>query len=554
MARRSRRPGAAEAAAEPKAGACRLGVYARTSKSYGDDGCSIANQQRIVADHVGRLPDASVAGYYTDDGFTGTNQDRDAFQRMLADLREGRIDGVAAKDASRLGRDYIECQTLIRETLPALGARLVLVSDGVDTKDDAAADGMSMDLKSLLNDLYSRDLSRKIHATFDAARRRGPVILGNIPYGYMRDPDETHHLVPDPATAPFVREMFHMAVQGEANARIADWLNGQGAPTAGQTKCERAGKRATSKDSGRWLARNVNRVLANPVYAGDVVMGKWSQKLCAGEPHRKRPEDEWIVIEGAHEPLVSRESFDYLRRRREERAERRREAVAATERLRAQRPDRLAGKVFCGECGMPMHICRWVEDGVLWGAEYCCGNKDRGRGGGRHRIAAPLVETLCMDVIRAQLAAAADLEGMAARMTADGTLAARLLELDGGIARAEGEVSYLAAKCDQLNAEREELGMGEAERRRLSRALWGRHGQAVRELSELRAKCELVASLAERGAGAPDGPAPACDAFSAELAAALIERVTVHADGSLGIDLKVEDAFARRARVLEAIE
>lgn len=106
MARKSRRTDAPATAPAARAKVCRMGVYARTSKSYGDDGSSIENQKRIVADHIGRLPDAVVAGYYVDDGATGTNQDREAFQRMVGDLRAGRIDGVAAKDASRLGRDY----------------------------------------------------------------------------------------------------------------------------------------------------------------------------------------------------------------------------------------------------------------------------------------------------------------------------------------------------------------------------------------------------------------------------------------------------------------
>lgn len=103
MARKSRRTDAPATAPAARAKVCRMGVYARTSKSYGDDGSSIENQKRIVADHIGRLPDAVVAGYYVDDGATGTNQDREAFQRMVGDLRAGRIAGVAAKDASRLG-------------------------------------------------------------------------------------------------------------------------------------------------------------------------------------------------------------------------------------------------------------------------------------------------------------------------------------------------------------------------------------------------------------------------------------------------------------------
>ena len=202
MARKSRRTDAPATAPAARAKVCRMGVYARTSKSYGDDGSSIENQKRIVADHIGRLPDAVVAGYYVDDGATGTNQDREAFQRMVGDLRAGRIDGVAAKDASRLGRDYVECQTFIRETLPALGARLILVADGVDSKDGASPDGFGMDVKSLLNSLYSRDLSRKIHATFEAARRRGPSSSGTSRTGTFATPPTRTTWSPTPKPRP----------------------------------------------------------------------------------------------------------------------------------------------------------------------------------------------------------------------------------------------------------------------------------------------------------------------------------------------------------------
>ncbi|MBS4895178.1 MAG: recombinase family protein [Gordonibacter pamelaeae] len=495
MARKSRRTDAASQGAPeaPKPEACRFGVYARTSKLLDDDGATIDNQRRIVEEHLAKMPDAVVAQVYADEGHTGTNQDREAFQRMVDDLRAGRIGGVAAKDASRLGRDYIECQQFIKETLPSVGARLVLVSEGLDSKDDASLQGVALDLRSLLNDLYSRDLSRKIHGTFAAARRRGPMILGGIPYGYMRDPEDAHHLVPDPQVACHVREMFRMSARGLSNAKIADYLNDAGAPTAGRVKYARAGMEPTSRDSGRWRARNVNRMLANPVYKGTLVMSRWSQKLYMKKPHAKNDPGEWVVVEGAHEPLVSLADFDRLQREREERLEKRRASLAATARMREALPDRLPGKVRCGVCGASMHLCRWMQDGVLWGAEYCCSNKDRGKGGGRHRVAAGLVETLSMDVIRSQLAIASETDALLADLRGPGGAAALVAGIDDG-------------------------------------------------LLEPDARLERV-----RRAAGPAG------AFSAELADAAIEGITVNADGSLDFALKFEDARARRAKIEEAL-
>lgn len=554
MARKSRRADALSGAPEPRARACRLGVYARTSKSYGDGGSSIGNQKRIVADHVGRLPDAVVAGYYVDDGATGTNQDREAFQRMLEDLRAGRIDGVAAKDASRLGRDYLECQTLIRETLPSLGARLVLVSDGVDSKDDAALDGFGMDVKSLLNSLYSRDLSRKIHATFEAARRRGPLVLGNVPYGYLRDPADAHHLVPDPETAPFVREMFRMKLDGASNAEIARHLEEAGAPTAGRAKYDRAGKEATSRDSRRWHARNVNRMLANPVYAGRVAMSKWTQKLYLGIPHERNAPEDWEVVEGAHEPLVDPSGFDRLQREHEEKVARRREALAATERIREQHPDRLPGKVRCGVCGAPMHICRWVEDGVFWGAEYMCARKDAGEGGGRHRVAAPLVETVCMDVIRSQVEQRIALGELVAARTADGTLARRLSEATAALSAAQAEIDDVEERAVQLKGEHSRGEVSSGDYRRIERVLWSRLEGARARLAAAEERRRLLASLSEGGAdGLVRDAEELLGSFSRELAEAAVESVTLEGDGSLSVELKLTDAYGKAERIREEL-
>lgn len=554
MARKSRRTDAAGAAPGAKAGVCRMGVYARTSKSYGDDGSSIGNQKRIVADHIDGLPDAVVAGYYVDDGFTGTNQDRDAFRRMVEDLREGRIDGIAAKDASRLGRDYVECQSFIRNTLPSLGARLILVADGVDSKDDAALDSFGLDVKSLLNSMYSRDLSRKIHATFDAARRRGALVLGNIPYGYLRDEQDAHHLVPDPATAPFVREMFRMKAQGASNAKIAEWLNDAGAPTAGKAKYERAGMEASSKDSRLWHSRNVNRMLANPVYAGRVVMGKWTQKLYLGIPHARNASEEWVVLDGAHEPLADPGVFDSIAREREERVARRRDALAATEHIRNQHPDRLPGKMRCGICGATMHICRWSEDGVFWGAEYMCSRNDAGEGGGRHRIAVPLVETVCMDVIRSQMEQRLAAGELVSSKAKDGTLALRLSQARAELSSVEDEIGDMEEKAMQLKSEHSRGEVSSRDYRRIERMLWSRLADAKARRDALAERRDLLTHLSENGAESLARDAAALvGSFSEELADAVIESVTYEGPESVSVKLRLTDAYRKAQAVREVL-
>ena len=201
-----------------------------------------------------------------------------------------------------------------------------------------------------------------------------------------------------------------------------------------------------------------------------------------------------------------------------------------------------------------MHICRWVEDGVFWGAEYMCGRNDAGEGGGRHRVAVPLVETVCMDVIRSQVEQRVALDELVASRAADGTLARRLAEAAASLAEAEAEIGEIEEKAVQLKAEHSRGEVSSADYRRIERLLWSRLEAARSRRSEAEARRGLLASLSEGGAGAVLGEAGRLlGSFSKELADAAIESVTLEGDGSLSVRLRFTDAYRKAETIREAL-
>lgn len=196
-------------------------VYLRLSREDGDvtDGGktvsnSIANQNELVVDFLKFHPEIKVIDTYTDDGFSGVNFERPEFQRMLSDIREGKIDCVIVKDLSRFGRNYIESGRYIEKIFPMLGIRFIAITDGYDSiKEDMGSD-MIIPFKNLINDAYCRDISIKIRSHMEIKRRNGEYIGAFAAYGYLKDEENRNHLVIDDYAADVVRDIFSMKLCG----------------------------------------------------------------------------------------------------------------------------------------------------------------------------------------------------------------------------------------------------------------------------------------------------------------------------------------------------
>ena len=279
-------------------------LYCRLSIEDGreNESMSIQNQKSLLKDFAEKNGFLDYE-FYVDDGYTGRNFNRPSFQRMIADIEAGKIKCVVTKDLSRLGRNYIEAGSYIEVFFPRHNVRYIAITDGVDS-----VNRQEMDItpfKNILNDLYSRDISKKVLAGWMARSRQGKFLGGPTPYGLRRDPEDHGHLVIDPETAPTVRLVFDLALNGYGTMKIAKHLLEHKIPiTRVKTPVESEVRYYS------WSGSVIGKMLRNPVYKGDHVVCKAHQKAIRSNTINAIPRDQWEIVENCHEAIVSREQWD----------------------------------------------------------------------------------------------------------------------------------------------------------------------------------------------------------------------------------------------------
>lgn len=241
---------------------------------------------------------------YVDDGYTGTNFDRPSFQNLLKDIEKGKINCVITKDLSRFGRDHIDTGYYLERYLPSNNIRYIAIGDGVDTGTSSGLNFMTFKLS--FNDYYSLDISNKIKAVKNRKQEKGEYQAPFAPYGYKKDPENKNHLIIDEETAPTVRRIFNLYLQGIGTPKISNILNEEKIPSPSKNlKTKRY-----EKCSHKWSKGTIYRLLKEPVYIG-VIVGHKSYKVNHKVKTRiKVPKDERYYIENMHEALISKKDFD----------------------------------------------------------------------------------------------------------------------------------------------------------------------------------------------------------------------------------------------------
>lgn len=296
----------------------KIAVYLRTSlEDYGkahrllDQSCSITNQRKLIRSWLAEREGLKEleAVEYIDDGFTGTNTHRPGFQNMLRDIEDGRVGAVIVKDLSRLGRSYLEVGNYLERIFPLAGVRVIAVNDGYDSADFAGATGgINIAFRNFIYESYSRDLSTKVRSAMRVRMEKGKFI-SHTPYGYRKSPEDKHLMIPDPETAPIVRDIFRMVLEGMTCAEVAAKLNGRGVPTPLQYKRHKVRAECQGREL-LWTHITVVNILHNRKYTGAMVNHTRESRHLRDKNQRRTPPEEWIVTENAHEPLVSREAFE----------------------------------------------------------------------------------------------------------------------------------------------------------------------------------------------------------------------------------------------------
>ena len=277
----------------------RAALYMRLSKDDGEvrESSSITNQRKLLRSYAA-LKGFPVCGEYADDGFSGTTFNRPAFRRLLADIEARKINLILVKDLSRLGRDYIATGQYTEIYFPSRRVRLIAVNDGFDSE----APGSDMaPFRNVVNEMYARDLSRKIRSAFLVRMQEGSYVGSLAPYGYIKDPADKHRLIPDPETAPFASRIFRLAAGGLTPSSIAALLNEKKVPSPS------ARKRPSAPCP--WSARTVIKVLRNPVYLGHMAQGRSRKLSFRSGVTIANPRESWIMVKNTHEALTDPDTF-----------------------------------------------------------------------------------------------------------------------------------------------------------------------------------------------------------------------------------------------------
>ena len=402
-------------------------AYGRLSVENGgrEDDDSLKTQMDILHRFIDEHPELELAGNYMDNGFSGTTFARPEFQKMMEDVKTGKIRCIVVKDLSRFGRDYLETGYYLETILPHLNVRLISVNDNYDSFREEDRDILSVPIKNIVNDMYAKDLSRKICASNEARRKRpGTVPNGRAPYGYEISEDKAKY-IPDPDAAEIVRTIFQWARMGIMGDEIARRMNLMGIPTPMDHYLIKMGK--TGKDY-KWQYATVNMILKNPSYAGDTCLGRIRQSLYKSEGMRKAAPEEWTVFQNTHEPLVSRADLEKIH------------AIETNETFYSERfkgyniraregiNDQMTGLVYCRECGCRMNYMRVRNDySVATPEELARGERSKKNGIGReefyicppnagqakcggHRISADLLKIVVMDQLTLQIKSLVDTE------------------------------------------------------------------------------------------------------------------------------------------------
>ena len=372
-------------------------LYCRLSQDDGIEGDSnsIQNQKSILRkfaeDHHFPSP-----CFYVDDGFSGGNFQRPAFQQMISDMENGEIGIIVTKDLSRLGRNQLHTGLYIEERFPMFGVRYIAINDNVDT--DSSESNDLMPFKNLFNEWFIRDTSRKIRAVLKAKAERGERLGTRTPYGYRKDPD-TKKLIVDEEAAAIVRRIFAMCAGGSGPSQIARILKKEQILTPTMYAYTRYGITHTCLDTAHpynWSNSAIANLLENEIYLGNTINMKHSSRSYKDKRRVEHPREECLVFENTHPALITREVWDVVQRVRKNKR-----------RLtKMEEQSKYSGLVFCADCGSNMVLHRAHTMSASYNHFTCRTYKKDGEACTGHYIRECVLDEIVLEDLRRVTSAA----------------------------------------------------------------------------------------------------------------------------------------------------
>lgn len=332
-----------------------VGVYTRRSFDDNEDKESntITNQKEMINSFISKENNMTIVDYYVDDGYSGTTFDRPAFQEMMRDIVDGRINTIIVKDLSRLGRNSLEVGKYIEEIFPIYNIRIIAINDNVDSfkKPDSIND-LIVPIKNLINESYARDISKKVTSAYFTMASNGKYVAGTSPYGYTFDENDKHHLVIDSSEVKNVRLIFDMASKGDGRVTITKYLNDNNILC--RKEIQRRKKYKLSLDSKeepikyKWSTSTIGRMLTSEIYIGNLTQLKTKRESFKNHKVLSVARDDWIRCENTHEPIISKAQFNKIQ-----------ELIKVNTKTKVNREEKIYsiynGILKCADCGRAMY-------------------------------------------------------------------------------------------------------------------------------------------------------------------------------------------------------
>ena len=528
----------------------RLGEYIRLSKEDlkkgKDDSNSVINQRDLLNDfyqkHIGEFESVSE---YVDDGHTGTDANRENFQRLLSDVMSGKINCVVVKDLSRFARNYSDAGSLIDNLFVQMGVRFISLAENVDSYlNPDSVSSIIVPITNVMNDQYCYQTSKKIRQVFDMKRRNGEFIGSYAPYGYVKDPNDKHALLVDPEAAEVVKSIFALFLSGMNKRGITYYLNDHGTlcPTAYKQQQGLKYNAPNAQGNPMWSTITIDTILKNRVYVGDMVQGRQRVKSYKIHIQEKVPEEEWFIVENTHEAIIDRETFAKV------------QSLLKRDTRTAPKAKQLylfSGFLKCADCGRAMS--RFASKGIY--VYYQCGTYKNlsKKACTMHSIKSDRLEAGVLFAIQQQVHLAITYSELVTRINSAPLKKSKSKRLEDTIAAKEKELAKIMRYKQALYQDWKDGEITRNDYRHMSED----YEQQIEALTRIMQTLTAEQEQLENGV---DAESPCLTAFlkyrnidklTREILGELIDHIKVYEGGNISVKFKYADEFRRIAEYIE---
>jgi len=530
----------------------KLGEYIRLSKEDinrgkdKDDSNSVTNQKALLDDYYQQHIDEfeSVQPPYVDDGYTGTDTNRDSFQKLLSDIYAKKVNCVIVKDLSRLSRNYTDAGSLIENLFVQMNVRFISLAEGIDSYlNPDSISNLIVPITNVINDNFCYQTSKKIRQVFDMKRRNGEFIGGFSAYGYMKNPKDKNALIVDEEAAEVVKNIYTWFLDGMSKNAIVHNLNGHGVLCPSEYKKSKGLNYQHPSGSERplWSAKTITDILKNRLYIGDMVQGRQRVKSYKIHTQEQVPENEWYIVENTHEPIIERPIFEKVQ-----------ELLKRDTRTAPQKKKLylFSGFLRCADCGKAMSRSQ-VKGTVYY---FCRTYKDQSKTAcTKHSIKHNRLEAAVLYAIQQQVYLAVHYANTLEYISTAPLQKSQSIRIEALIEAKEKERSKIMRYKQSIYQDWKDGEITHSDYRHMSEDYERQIAALGEVLKNLHAEREELQNgiTAESPCLVVFKKFETIDKLTREVLIELVDHIKVHENGNISVKFKVADQLRR---VMEYIE